>query len=58
MLVETLAERLAETCLADERVQVVRMRVEKLDVFDDLASVGVEIERQRHTCPRRAIDSQ
>ena len=44
-LVETLAERLAETCLQDERVQTVRIRVEKLDVFDDLASVGVEIER-------------
>ena len=57
-LVETLAERLAETCLHDERVQTVRIRVEKLDVFDDVASVGVEIERQRATCPRRAVDSQ
>jgi dihydroneopterin aldolase len=51
MLVETLAERIAETCLVDERVQVVRVRVEKLDVFADLTSVGVEIERQRTTCP-------
>ena len=51
MLVETLAERLAEICLVDPRVEVVRIRVEKLDVFDDLASVGVEIERQRSTCP-------
>jgi dihydroneopterin aldolase len=57
-LVETLAERLAETCLQDERVQAARIRVEKLDVFDDLASVGVEIERQCATCPRRPIDSQ
>ena len=58
MLVETLAERLAEICLSDPRVEVVRIRVEKLDVFDDLASVGVEIERQRATCPRGGIDSQ
>ncbi len=58
MLVETLAERLAEVCLADERVETVRIRVEKLDVFDDLASVGVEIERDRGTCPRGGIDSQ
>ena len=58
MLVETLAERLAEICLADPRVQVVRLRVEKLDVFDDLTSVGVEIERQQSTCPRGAIDTQ
>ena len=47
MLVETLAERVAEECLVDERVEVVRVRVEKLDVYADLASVGVEIERQR-----------
>lgn len=45
-LVETLAERLAELCLADRRVSHVRVRVEKLDVFADTASVGVEIERR------------
>ncbi|WP_084536477.1 dihydroneopterin aldolase [Azospirillum halopraeferens] len=47
MLVETLAERLAERCLADARVRGVRARVEKLDVFPDAASVGVEIVRGR-----------
>jgi len=46
-LVETLAERLAEACLADERVVLARVRVEKLDVFPDLTSVGVEVERRR-----------
>ena len=45
-LVETLAERIAETCLADERVMAARVKVEKLDVFADAASVGVEIERR------------
>ena len=44
-LVETLAERIAELCLDDRRVQVARVRVEKLDVLPDCASVGVEIER-------------
>ncbi|GAA4495401.1 dihydroneopterin aldolase [Gluconacetobacter tumulicola] len=44
-LVETLAERIAIGVLADERVHVVRVRVEKLDIFDDLDAVGVEIER-------------
>lgn len=58
MLVETLAERLAELCLADGRVEVARVRVEKLDVFDDVGSAGVEIERQRPTCPRGSIDTQ
>jgi len=46
-LVETLAERIAEACLADPRVHVVRVRVEKLDVFADAASAGVEIERRQ-----------
>ncbi|MBB5373827.1 dihydroneopterin aldolase [Acidocella aromatica] len=45
-LVETLAERLAEICLADERVRQVRVCVEKLDVFPDAAAAGVEIERR------------
>ena len=47
-LVETLAERMAEECLTDPRVESARIRVEKLDVFDDMGSVGVEIERRRH----------
>lgn len=46
-LVETLAERIAENCLNDERVLVARIRVEKLAVIPEAASVGVEIERHR-----------
>jgi dihydroneopterin aldolase len=46
-LVETLAERMAEACLLDTRVHGVRVRIEKLDIFPDTASVGVEIERRR-----------
>ena len=44
-LVETLVERIAEFCLTDRRVRLARVRVEKLDVFPDATSVGVEIER-------------
>jgi len=44
-LVETLAEDVAAMCLAPAQVRSVRVRVEKLDVFEDAASVGVEIER-------------
>lgn len=50
-LVETLAERVAGICLADPRAGRVRVRVEKLDVFDDVESVGVEIERAREAGP-------
>lgn len=46
-LVETLADRIAEMCLSNRRVESVRVRVEKLDVFDDALSVGTELERAR-----------
>ncbi|HVY16428.1 MAG TPA: dihydroneopterin aldolase [Rhodopila sp.] len=46
-LVETMAERIAESCLADPRVRSVRVKVEKLDIFPDAESAGVEIERLR-----------
>ena len=48
-LVETLAERIAEACLQDVRVRSVRVRVEKLDIFADMESVGIEIERHAAT---------
>jgi dihydroneopterin aldolase len=46
-LVETLAERIARDCLADDRVVSARIRVEKPDIVPNAASVGVEIERRR-----------
>ncbi|MCE2509732.1 MAG: dihydroneopterin aldolase [Alphaproteobacteria bacterium] len=46
-LVETFAERIAALCLTDTRVAEARIRVEKLDVFADVGSVGVEITRTR-----------
>ena len=46
-LAVTLAERIAVTCLIDPRVRVARIRVEKLDIFSDAASAGVEIERRQ-----------
>lgn len=46
-LVETLAERIADISLEDPRVHAARVRVEKLDVIAEAASVGVEIERRK-----------
>ncbi|MGE5505372.1 MAG: dihydroneopterin aldolase [Actinomycetota bacterium] len=46
-LVETLAENIAGMCLDDGRVDSVRVRVEKPDVYAEAASVGIEIERRR-----------
>ena len=44
-LVETLAERIAERCLADKRIVSVLVRVEKLERGP--GAVGVEIVRPR-----------
>lgn len=49
-LVETLAERIGDFCVADARVAAVRVRVEKLDAIREAASVGVEIERGAERC--------
>lgn len=46
-LVETLAERISTQCLADPRVTVARVRVEKLAAIAEAGSVGVEIERAK-----------
>ena len=46
-LVETLADRIVELCLANQRVRGVWVRVEKLDLYPDAAGVGVEVERSR-----------
>jgi dihydroneopterin aldolase len=46
-LIETLAENVAQTCLADSRVASVKVAVEKLDIEAAAAGVGVEIERHQ-----------
>jgi len=46
-LIETLAERIAGQCLADQRVQRVRVSIAKPDVARSCRSVGIEIERER-----------
>lgn len=48
-LVETLASRVADLCLSDERVERVTVRAEKLDAIAEVSSVGIEIERSRAT---------
>jgi dihydroneopterin aldolase len=44
-LIETLAERVAASCLAHFSVRSVKVKIEKPDIFPDAATVGIEIER-------------
>jgi dihydroneopterin aldolase len=46
-LCEGFAERICRFCLADPRVERVRVWVEKLDVFADTEGVGAMLERTR-----------
>ena len=46
-LAESLAERIANSCLEDKRVEKARIRVEKLHALAGTESAGVEIERGR-----------
>lgn len=50
-LLETAAEDIATLCLRDKRVHSAAVAVEKLDIFKDADSVGVEIFRERHEGP-------
>lgn len=51
-LAETLAERIAAVCLQNPMCRSARVRVEKLDVFEDANGAGVEIERMSKIPPR------
>lgn len=53
-LLETLAERLFDVCFADPRVNLARIRIEKLDAFPEVDSVGIEIERARPAGARQS----
>lgn len=44
-LIETLAERISQSCLEDKRVHAVRVRIDKPEAFEECGSVGIEIER-------------
>lgn len=46
-LVETLADRIAEWCLQDDRVLAVTVRVAKPEALADAAAAGCEISRTR-----------
>src|SRR5215472_5350279 len=46
-LCEGFAERICTVCLADPRVERVRVWVEKLDVFSDAEGVGAMLDRTR-----------
>ena len=46
-LLETLGEKIVELCFKDKRVLTIKLKLEKLEVFKDASSVGIEILRKK-----------
>ena len=47
ILLETLAEKIFQECFKNNRIETIKIRLEKLDAIDDAESAGIEIERSR-----------
>ena len=47
LLLETLAEKIFLKLFENIRVKKVKLRIEKLDVFENTSSVGIEIEKSK-----------
>ena len=46
-LLETLGEKISDMCFNDKRILRIWMKLEKLDVFSDAKSVGIEIVKDK-----------
>ena len=46
-LLETLGENIFEICFNDPRIQKVKVKLEKLEVFSEADSVGIEVQRTK-----------
>ena len=46
-LLETLGEKIVDLCFKDERVMTIKLKLEKLEVFKETSSVGIEIFRKK-----------
>ena len=47
LLLETLAEKIFLKLFENMRIKKVKLRIEKLDVFKNTSSVGIEIEKSK-----------
>ena len=48
-LLETLGEKIVDLCFMDERVMTIKLKLEKLEVFKETKSVGIEIFRKKNS---------
>ena len=48
-LLETLGEKIVDLCFKDKRVMTINLKLEKLEVFKETRSVGIEIFRKKNS---------
>ena len=46
-LLETLSEKIFDICFKDERIHKTKVKLEKLEVFSETDSVGIEVKRTK-----------
>ena len=46
-LLETLADKIADECLKNKKISLIKIRIEKLDIFKDAESVGIKVIRKQ-----------
>ena len=47
LLLETMADKIADECLKNKKISLIKIRIEKLDIFKDAESVGIKIIRKQ-----------
>tara|TARA_B100000524_G_scaffold103454_1_gene49729 strand:+ start:142 stop:639 length:498 start_codon:yes stop_codon:yes gene_type:complete len=47
-LLETLSENIFEICFQDQRIQNIKIKLKKLEVFNEVDSVGIEVCRTKN----------
>ena len=57
-LLETIADRIAETCFADQRVQACALSIRKPDIYNESRGAGIELFRTRARWIGQKSDSQ
>jgi dihydroneopterin aldolase len=42
-----MADKIADECLKNKKISLIKIRIEKLDIFKDAESVGIKIIRKQ-----------
>ena len=46
-LLEAMADKIADECLKNKKISLIKIRIEKLDIFKDAERVGIKIIRKQ-----------